>query len=136
MNIVPDFKQKELTQKLIKAFYTVYNTLGYGFLEKVYENALMVELRKQSIQATQQQNLKVYYEKEIVGDYYADIHADNSVIIELKTAETLKEDDKYQLINSLRATESEVGLLINFGKKPEFRRVVFSNSNKQFAEIS
>jgi len=118
----------ELTEKIIKAFYKVYNTLGYGFLEKVYENALAIELRKMGFNILQQCNIKVYYDGETVGDYFADIIVDNNVVIELKSAETLRKEHTLQLINYLKATEKEVGLLLNFGKTPEFRRAIFTNN--------
>ena len=117
----------ELTEKIIKAFYKVYNTLGYGFLEKVYENALVVELKKMGFHISQQYNIKVYYDGVIVGDYFADIIVEDNVIIELKSAESLRKEHKFQLINYLKATEKEVGLLLNFGKTPEFKRAIFTN---------
>ena len=117
----------EITEKIIKAFFKVYNTLGYGFLEKVYENALIIELNNMGFHISQQNNIKVYYDGKIVGDYFADIIADNSVIIELKAAEGLREEHKTQLINYLKATDKEVGLLLNFGKIPEFKRAIFTN---------
>ena len=117
----------ELTEKIIKAFYKVYNTLGYGFLEKVYENVLVVELKKMRFHISQQYNIKVYYDGVIVGDYFADIIVEDNVIIELKSAESLRKEHKFQLINYLKATEKEVGLLLNFGKTPEFKRAIFTN---------
>jgi GxxExxY protein len=117
----------ELTEKIIKAFYKVYNTLGYGFLEKVYENALVIELKKMGFNISQQYNIKVYYDEVIVGDYFADIIVEDNVIIELKSAESLRKEHKFQLINYLKATEKEVGLLLNFGKTPEFKRAIFTN---------
>ena len=120
----------DITDKIIKAFYTVYNTLGYGFLEKVYENALIIELNKLGCKVEAQKNIKVYYENKEIGNYYADLLVDNSVIVELKAAETLCKEHECQLINYLKATEYEIGLLLNFGKKAEFKRKVFSNSKK------
>jgi len=120
----------EITQTIIQAFYKVYNKLGYGFLEKEYENAMYIELRKSGLQCTQQQLIEVFYEKEVVGHYYSDLLVDNLVIIELKAAETLCEAHEYQLLNSLKATEIEVGLLLNFGKKPKLLRKIFTNNRK------
>jgi GxxExxY protein len=117
----------EVTEKIIKAFFKVYNILGYGFLEKVYENALIIELKKMGFHISQQNNIKVYYDGKIVGDYFADIIVDNNVIVELKAAESLGEEHKTQLINYLKATDKEVGLLLNFGKTPEFKRAIFTN---------
>lgn len=121
----------DITEKIIKAFYQVYNTLGYGFLEKVYENALLLELQEMGFQVSAQYPIKVYYHNQPVGEYYADIIVDDKIILELKAAERLIEDHKAQLLNYLKATEKEVGLLLNFGKKPEFKRVIFTNDRKR-----
>jgi len=126
-----DLLYKELTSRIIHCFYTVYNTLGFGFLEKVYEKALMIELRKNGIKAEKQKPITVYYHDEIVGEYFADIIVEDVVIIELKAAEYLVLEHELQLINYLKATDKEIGLLLNFGKKPEFRRKIFTNDKKQ-----
>ncbi|MEJ5264597.1 MAG: GxxExxY protein [Bacteroidales bacterium] len=123
---------KELTNKIINCFYTVYNTLGYGFLEKVYENAMMIELRKQGIYAEKQKPIKVFYTDELVGEYFADIVVEDVIIVELKAAEFIIEEHELQLINYLKATEKEIGLLLNFGKKPEFKRKIFTNDRKKW----
>ncbi len=123
---------KELTDKIICSFYNVYNILGHGFLEKVYENALVIELKKYGLSVTQQEGVKVYYEGVQVGDYYADIVVNGLVILELKTAESLKNEHFAQLTNYLKATDKEVGLLLNFGKKPEFKRILLTNDKKHF----
>jgi len=125
----------EITDKIISSFYKVYNTLSYGFLEKVYENAMAIELKQAGLKVLQQQNIKVYYEAHVVGDYFADIIVNDQVIMEIKAAEGLREENKAQLINYLKATDKEVGLLINFGKTPEFRRVIFTNDRKEIIEI-
>ena len=122
---------EQLTDKIIRAFYKVNNTLGFGFLERVYENAMLIELRKIGCHVINQQSIKVYYEGEEVGHYYADLLVDDLVIVELKATECLTEEYEAQLLNYLRATSIEVGLLLNFGKKPEFRRKVFTNSRKK-----
>lgn len=122
-----NYKHSEITEKIIKAFYKVYNTLGYGFLEKIYENALSIELESMGLGANKQKPIKVYYEDKEVGAYFADLIVEESIIIELKATEYLREEDEFQLINYLKATDIEVGLLLNFGKKPEFKRKVFSN---------
>jgi len=124
------YLHEDLTEKIISAFYKVYNTLGYGFLEKVYENALLVELKKLNLQYEQQKPIKVYYDCNIVGDYFADIVVEDKVILELKTTERLCEQHEYQLLNYLKATDIEVGLLINFGKNPEVSRKIFTNDRK------
>lgn len=118
----------ELTSKIIRAFFRVNDKLGYGFLEKVYENAMLVELRDNGLQVEKQKNIKVYYKGYEVGDYYADLIVKNLVIVELKATETLSEEHEAQLINYLRSTRIEVGLLLNFGKKAEFKRKIFTNN--------
>lgn len=122
--------EKDTTELIIKCFYKVYNELGFGFLEKVYENALLLELTNSGLYCVKQKPIKVYYYEIIVGNYFADIIVNNSVIIELKAAESLVEEHELQLINYLKATDIEVGLLLNFGRKPQFSRKVFSNENK------
>lgn len=124
--IKEEFKHSEITDKIIGAFFKVYNTLGWGFLEKVYENAMVFELTKNGLHVVLQKPIKVYYEGEQVGIYTADLQINNSVIVELKAAETLCEEHEAQLLNYLRATDIEVGLLLNFGKKPQFKKKVFS----------
>ena len=122
---------EETTEKIIKAYYKVYNTLGHGFLEKVYENAMAIELRKMGFKVNKQKNIKVYYESEEVGDYFADLLIDDLIIVELKAAEGICENHEAQLINYLKATMIEIGLLLNFGKKPEFKRKIFHNHLKK-----
>ena len=126
-----DLLHKDITDKIIKAFYKVYNELGYGFLEKVYENALLLELIAMGLYVEKQKPIKVFYNESIVGEYFADLIVNNYVIIELKAAETLVEEHELQLINYLKATEIEVGLLLNFGKKPQFKRKLFTNDKKK-----
>ena len=128
------YQSTDLTKKIIELFYKVYNTLGYGFLEKVYQNALFYELQKAGLQCSKQKQIKVYYDELEVGEYYADIIVEDKVILELKATESLCEEHEYQLLNYLKATEIEVGLLLNFGKKPEFKRKYFSNTNKKIRE--
>lgn len=120
----------EITDRIIHSFYIVYNKLGFGFLEKVYENALILEIRKTGLSVEQQRNIKVFYDGSQVGDYFADLIVNDLVIVELKAAEALREEHEAQLINYLKATHIEVGLLLNFGKKAEFRRKIYSNDNK------
>lgn len=123
-----NYKYSELTEKIIKAFYKVYNTLGYGFLEKVYENALFFELESLGLKVKKQEPIKVFYEEKEVGVYFADLKVEDIIIIELKATDFLCEEHGLQLINYLKATEIEVGLLLNFGKKPEVKRKVYSNN--------
>ncbi|MCF6295241.1 MAG: GxxExxY protein [Flavobacteriaceae bacterium] len=122
-----NYKHSEVTEKIIQCFYKVYNTLGYGFLEKVYENALYLELRSLGLFVEKQKQIKVFYENQKVGEYFADLVVSESVIIELKAAESLCEEHEFQLINYLKATEIEVGLLLNFGKEPQVKRKIFTN---------
>jgi GxxExxY protein len=117
---------EELTGQIISAFYSVYNILGYGFLER----ALLIELRKRGHECKSQSQIDVLYEGKSVGLYFADIVIEDLVIVEIKAAETLCEEHETQLVNYLKATEMEVGLLFNFGKKPQFKRKVFTNENK------
>lgn len=121
---------QNLTSLIIKTFYEVYNELGYGFLEKVYQNALLIELKNMGLQVSSNEKIKVYYKGENVGDYYADIIVNNTIIVELKAAEYIVEAFENQLLNYLRGSDCEVGLLLNFGKKPEFKRRVFENKRK------
>lgn len=121
------FKHTEITDRIIRAFYVVYNTLGFGFLERVYENAMFIELRNMGFFVERQRSVKVFYQGQEVGNYFADLIVDEKVIIELKASEALCIEHEYQLINYLKATQIEVGLLLNFGRKPEFRRKVFTN---------
>jgi len=118
---------EELTSEIIGCFYDVYNELGYGFLEKVYENALKHKLEQKGLDVQRQSPIKVYFEDILVGEYFADLVVNNDVIIELKATEKLHKEHELQLINYLKATQVEVGLLLNFGKKPDIRRKIFSN---------
>ncbi|MDZ7716326.1 MAG: GxxExxY protein [Balneolaceae bacterium] len=121
---------KELTGQIIESFYKVYNKLGYGFLEKVYENALCAELKNQSLGVISQFPIQVYYKNEPVGEYFADILVEDKVIVELKAAEFIRREHEFQLINYLKATKAEVGILLNFGRKPDFKRKIYTNTNK------
>ncbi|HCG77470.1 TPA: GxxExxY protein, partial [bacterium] len=116
-----DFKYKELTEKIIEIFYKVYNKLSYGFLEKIYENAMMIEFKKTNIPVVAQSPIEVYYDNEIIGEYSADILVDNKVIIEIKATKSLGESSEAQLLNYLKATKIEVGLLLNFGPRAEVK---------------
>ncbi|HWO02646.1 MAG TPA: GxxExxY protein [Blastocatellia bacterium] len=128
-------KHEDLTGRIIKAFYKVYNELGYGFLEKVYENALSLELESMRLRVGRQRPVKVYYLGRQVGDYYADLIVEGLVIIELKCGEALCEANESQLLNYLKATDLEVGLLLNFGPKAAFRRKIFTNEKKHHRQL-
>jgi GxxExxY protein len=130
------YLHQDLTDKIIKAFYNVYNNLGYGFQEKVYENSMMIELKSMGLFCIKQKAISVYYKGFIVGEYFADIIVENKVIIELKAAEGIVDAQQAQLLNYLRATEIEVGLLLNFGKTPQIKRQIFENKYKdQFKSV-
>jgi len=122
-----NYKHSDITGQILKAFFKVYNTLGYGFLEKVYENAMMIELTRMGLKCSNQLPVKVYYEDYLVGDFVADILVEELVIVELKTIETLARIHEAVLVNYLKGTELEVGLLLNFGPKPEYKRRVLTN---------
>jgi GxxExxY protein len=126
--MINNYKYSEITD--LKAYYMVYNKLGYGFLERVYENALLIELSKLGLKCIKQKPLSVYYDGLIIGEYFADIIVNDVVIIELKAAESLCIEHECQLVNYLKATDIEVGLLLNFGKKPQFKRKVLTAEYK------
>ena len=120
------FLHKELTYQIIGAAFEVQKVLGYGFLEKDYENALIQELQLRGIRVATQYPIKVEYKGVEVGDYYADMIVENKVIVELKTGKTFNPIHEAQLLNYLKATETKVGLLINFGEeKCEHKRLVY-----------
>jgi GxxExxY protein len=121
---------KELTDSIIKVFYDVYNELGYGFLEKVYQNGMYLELKERGFNVEANKQIKVYYKGIEVGLYYADLLVENKVILELKTSNAIIDEYENQILNYLKSTDIEVGLLLNFGVKPEFKRKVFNNSRK------
>lgn len=123
-------KHVGLTEKIIGAFYDVYNSLGYGFLEKVYENALAIELSQRGFRIQQQDRIEVYYQGHVIGEYFADIVVNESVILELKAVRKLIDGHQAQLLNYLKATPYEVGLLMNFGPKPQHIRKVYDNARK------
>ena len=126
---------KDITEEIISAYYFVYNELGYGFLEKVYENAMLIELKSRGFKVVSQKNIKVYFKDAIVGEYFADIVVDDKIIIELKSSESFVTEHEVQLFNYLKATNIEVGLLFNFGKRAAFKRKVFTNNNKKFTFV-
>jgi GxxExxY protein len=129
-------KYVEITDVILQVFYKkVYHNLGYGFLEKVYENAMAFELQRHGLQVDRQYKIDVYYENIIVGEYYADLVVEKKVMLELKAASTLLPEHEAQLLNYLRATEFEVGLLLNFGPKPTHRRKVYDNEGKKITWI-
>ena len=121
-----NYKHTDLTEKIIGCAYKVYNELGAGFIEKIYENALMIELKNVALTAQQQYPVKVYYQEILIGDYVADIVVEDKVIVELKAVSHLTKAHEVQLVNYLKATKLEVGLLINFGDEISIKRKVLS----------
>jgi GxxExxY protein len=121
-----EYPHQEITNAIICAFYNVYNKLGHGFLEKVYENALLVEVGKTKYRVVAQSPISVYYEGQLVGEYFSDMVAEDKVIVEIKAAKSLTPEHEAQLINYLKATGKEVGLLLNFGPEPQVRRKILT----------
>ena len=124
-------KHEDITEKIIQAFYKVYNTLGYGFLERVYLNALYIELIAMGFKVEKEKKILVYYLGNVVGDYQADLFVEDIIVVELKAINTLVEENEHQLVNYLKATAIEIGLLLNFGKKPQIKRKIFDNDKKK-----
>ncbi len=131
-----ELKHQELTSKIIGVFYEVYNTLGHGFLERVYQNAMFLELIERGFKTEAQKQINVFYKEQQVGTYFADLVINDVVILELKASESIVEEFELQLTNYLKATTIEVGLLLNFGKKPEFRRKMWVNDKKDLPPIT
>ena len=116
----------DLTESILKSYYEVYNSLGYGFLEKVYENSLKISLSLGGLEVKQQWPIEVEFRGREVGKYFADLVVNDLVIVEVKAAKDLSAEHEAQLINYLKATGFEVGLLLNFGESPQFRRKIFT----------
>jgi len=127
----PQFIHRKLTEKVIGVFYDVYNELGFGFLESVYQSAMIQALRSVGLKADGQTKLPVYFRGIVVGDYIADIVVESKLLLELKAADDLASAHDAQLLNYLKATTVELGLLLNFGPKPKIKRLVFSNDRKR-----
>lgn len=120
-----DLVHKDLSYQIVGLAMNVYNVLGSGFLEKVYENAMMVAFRKAGIEAEQQASVKVHFDGEVVGEYYADILVENQIILELKVVSEISNIHRAQLLNYLKATKLRLGMILNFGKqKLEYLRFV------------
>jgi GxxExxY protein len=126
-----DFKYQTLTQKIIGVFYDVYNELGPGFLESVYHKSLALALDSEGLCVCSRVNIPVWFRGHQVGQFEADLLVENCVILELKAARALDSSHQAQLLNYLRATGIEVGLLLNFGPKPEFKRLAYGNIKKK-----
>ena len=128
------FKHKEITDIILRSFYEVYNELGGGFLESVYENALYIVLTGYGLSVERQKDISVFFRGNIVGVFKADLIINEKVIVELKAVRALDPAHEAQLINYLKATNIEVGLLLNFGRKPEFKRFVYDNKRKNISD--
>ena len=117
-----DYLHSDLTKKILRAYYSVYNELGYGFLESVYHNSMMIELKKLGLKCEKEKKIEVHYDGVLVGNYIADIVVEEKVILELKAVSKINPRHEIQLINYLKATGIKVGLLLNFGNEPEHSR--------------
>jgi GxxExxY protein len=127
-------KHAEVTEKIIGVFYDVYNELGYGFLECVYEESLVIALHEAGLTANRQIPLPVWFRGHKVGEFRADVLVENCVLLELKSARSLDPAHEAQLLHYLKSTEIEIGLLLNFGARPQFRRLLFDNERKKIRE--
>lgn len=125
------FKHTDVTRSILRGYYEVYNELGHGFLESVYENALCLVLTGYGLSVERQKEISVYFRGSLVGSFTPAIIVNKKVIVEIKAVENLISAHESQVINYLRATEIEVGLLLNFGKKPEVKRFAYDNQRKQ-----
>jgi len=121
---------KSITDIILKVYHDVYNELGYGFLEKVYQNAMYFELKSLGYKVEAQKQIKVYFKEQLVGEYFSDLLVEDKVIVELKATELLMNVHVAQIMNYLKATPIEVGLLLNFGEEPEFKRLIYTNDKK------
>ena len=124
-------KHEKLTKNIIGVFYDVYNDLGHGFIESVYENSFMIALLEFGYEVGNQVKIPVSFRDRVVGNFEADIVVESKVILELKSASCLVPANEAQLLNYLRATDIEVGLLFNFGEKPALKRLIYENSRKR-----
>jgi len=127
----PGLKHAELTDKIIGVYYDVYNELGHGFLESVYEESMAIALSEAGLAVQRQVAVPVLFRGRQVGDFRADVLVENRILLELKSARTLDRSHEAQLLHYLRATEIEIGLLLNFGERPQFRRLLFDNERKK-----
>lgn len=121
---------KSITDVILKVYFEVYNELGYGFLEKVYQNAMYLELKSLGYKVEAQKQIKVYFKKQLVGEYYSDLLVEDKVIVELKATELIMNVHVAQIMNYLKATSIEVGMLLNFGEESEFKRLIYTNDRK------
>lgn len=132
MGVDSRYKQSELTDLVIGVFYDVYNEMGFGFLESVYRKAMRLALMDQGLTAEEEVAVAVLFRGRNVGDFKADLLVNGLILVELKTAENLVPAHEAQVLNYLRATSLELGLLMNFGPKPQVRRLLLDNARKQY----
>ena len=125
-----DFKYRVLTGKIIGVFYDVYNELGHGFLESVYQKSLALALESAGYNTCSRIDIPVWFRGNQVGHFEADMLVEKTVLLELKATRALDSSHQAQLLNYLKATEIEVGLLLNFGPRPEFKRLAYNNLKK------
>ncbi len=125
-----ELKHAEVTKTLIGVFYEVYRKLGYGFLERVYGNAMTLGAGKLGLEIVREYPIRIHYEGSVIGEYQADLVVNNAVIAELKACRGIAPEHEAQLLNYLKASRFEVGLLFNFGPEPQYRRMVYDNSRK------
>lgn len=123
-------KYSDLTGKVLGTFFQLHKEMGYGFAEKVYQAAFAILLEEHGLMVEQQRPIKVYFHNQLVGEYVADMVVNGVVLLELKAIERLADVHSAQLLNYLKSTELEVGLLLNFGPQAEFRRKIYDNSRK------
>jgi len=119
-----EYKHKELTSEIINAAHTVHNKLGYGFLEKVYHNSLFIELKKRGCRVEFEKAVEVMYDNQVVGEFFADLLVENKVIVEVKAVDKYISAFEAQLLNYLKATGVDVGLIVNFGPSVQVKRMV------------
>jgi GxxExxY protein len=131
-----NYKHQELTQVIIQVFYEVYNELGHGFLESVYQEAMLIALRQNGMTVEAQRPLPVWFRGGKIGDFRPDLTVGDAVVVELKAARALEPVHEAQLLNYLRASELEVGLLLNSGPAPKIKRMVFANEKKRNLRLS
>ncbi len=134
MGAIATLKHADVTEGIIGVFYDAYNELGYGFLECVYEESLVIALTDAGLTANRQIHLPVWFRGHKVGEFRADMLVEHSVLLELKSARSLDPAHEAQLLHYLKSTEIEVGMLLNFGSRPQFRRLLFDNERKKIRE--
>lgn len=126
-----NLKHSDITEKIIGVFYDVYNELGYGFLESTYAAAMILALEQDGLSVARQVAVAVWFRGRKIGPYFADLIVERCVLLELKAARTIEPSHEAQLLHYLRATDIEIGLLLNFGLHPQFRRLIFDNERKK-----